>query len=183
MVRVPLRHGRTLHHEVKGNFGASRVIMKPAVPGTGIIAGGPMRAVFEAMGMKDIVAKSLGSNNPYNLIQATFNAFAAMETPRSIANKRGLKITDLSLHRAEVEKGEASAQQVEAKPEPKAKKAAPKKASAAKKAPAKAAPAKAVPAKAAEPKADAKAKEAPVEKKEAEKKADAGKKTTVTQES
>lgn len=118
MVRVPLRHGRTLHHEVKGRFGASKVILKPAVPGTGIIAGGPMRAVFEAMGIKDVVAKSQGSNNPYNLIQATFEAFAAMETPRGVASKRGLKVTDLTLHREVVDRGEASAEQVEEKAQP-----------------------------------------------------------------
>lgn len=106
MVRVPLRQGRTLHHEVKGRFGATRVILKPAVPGTGIIAGGPMRAVFEAMGIKDVTAKAIGSTNPFNLIRATFAAFAAIETPRGIAAKRGLKITDLSLHKTESSKGE-----------------------------------------------------------------------------
>ena len=105
MVRVPLRQGRTLHHEVKGTFGATRVVLKPAVPGTGIIAGGPMRAIFEAMGIKDVVAKALGSTNPYNLIRATFAAFGAIETPRGIATKRGLKITDLALHANEASKG------------------------------------------------------------------------------
>lgn len=105
MIRVPLRQGRTLHHDVAGTFGATRVIIKPAVPGTGIIAGGPMRAIFEAMGIKDIVAKAMGSTNPFNLIRATFAAFAAIETPRSIAAKRGLKITDLSLHAVEAVKG------------------------------------------------------------------------------
>lgn len=106
MVRVALRQGRTLHHEVKGRFGATRVILKPAVPGTGIIAGGPMRAIFEAMGIKDVVAKALGSTNPFNLIRATFEAFAAIETPRGIAAKRGLKVTDLVLHKEESSKGE-----------------------------------------------------------------------------
>ncbi|PZP38990.1 MAG: 30S ribosomal protein S5 [Pseudomonas fluorescens] len=105
MVRVPLRQGRTLHHDVAGTFGATRVIIKPAVPGTGIIAGGPMRAIFEAMGIKDVVAKAMGSTNPFNLIRATFAAFAAIETPRSIAAKRGLKITDLALHAVEAAKG------------------------------------------------------------------------------
>lgn len=95
MVRVPLRDGRTIHHNARGEFGGAQVFMKPATPGTGIIAGGPMRAVFESMGMKDVVAKSLGSNNPYNLIQATFEAFSSMETPRAIAAKRGLKMSDL----------------------------------------------------------------------------------------
>jgi small subunit ribosomal protein S5 len=105
MVRVPLRQGRTLHHDVAGSFGATRVILKPAVPGTGIIAGGPMRAIFEAMGIKDVVAKALGSTNPFNLIRATFAAFAAIETPRGIAAKRGLKLTDLTLHAGEASKG------------------------------------------------------------------------------
>ncbi len=105
MVRVPLRQGRTLHHDVAGTFGATRVIIKPAVPGTGIIAGGPMRAIFEAMGIKDVVAKAMGSTNPFNLIRATFAAFAAIETPRSIAAKRGLKVTDLTLHAVEAAKG------------------------------------------------------------------------------
>jgi small subunit ribosomal protein S5 len=95
MVRVPMREGRTIHHNIYGEFGGSKVFMKPATPGTGIIAGGPMRAVFESMGMRDVVAKSLGSNNPYNLIQATFDAFINMQTPRGIAAKRGLKINDL----------------------------------------------------------------------------------------
>ncbi len=106
MVRVPLRQGRTIHHAVNGSFGASSVLLKPAVPGTGIIAGGPMRAIFEAMGIKDVVAKAMGSTNPFNLIQATFAAFAAMETPRGIAAKRGLKITDLVLHKDQSSKGE-----------------------------------------------------------------------------
>jgi small subunit ribosomal protein S5 len=112
MVRVPLRQGRTLHHEVKGRFGASRVILKPAVPGTGIIAGGPMRALFEAMGIKDVVAKAMGSTNPFNLIRATFAAFEAIETPRDIASKRGLKVTDLTLHKAEASKGEGDAKEM-----------------------------------------------------------------------
>lgn len=95
MIRVPMRENRTLHHDVEGHFGASNVMMKPANPGTGIIAGGPMRAIFEAVGMKDVVSKSLGSNNPYNMIQATFDAFNNIETPRSIAAKRGMKVSDL----------------------------------------------------------------------------------------
>ena len=103
MVRVPLRAGRTIHHEINGNFGAAKVILKPAKPGTGIIAGGPMRSVFEAMGIKDVVAKSLGTSNPFNMIQATFDAFASMETPRQVAAKRGIKVSDLTLHRAQVQ--------------------------------------------------------------------------------
>lgn len=129
MVRVPLRQGRTIHHEVNGRFGSTRVILKPAVPGTGIVAGGPMRAVFEAMGVKDIIAKALGSTNPYNMIQATFAAFAAMETPRGIAAKRGLKITDLVLHKEEASKGETDQKELNeaAAKKPAAKKAAPAK--------------------------------------------------------
>jgi small subunit ribosomal protein S5 len=106
MVRVPLRQGRTIHHEVKGRFGSTRVILKPAVPGTGIVAGGPMRAIFEAMGIKDIISKALGSTNPYNMVQATFEAFKGMETPRGIAAKRGKQITELTLHAAEARRGE-----------------------------------------------------------------------------
>lgn len=112
MVRVPLRQGRTIHHEVKGRFGSTRVILKPAVPGTGIVAGGPMRAVFEAMGLKDVIAKALGSTNPYNMVQATFAAFKMMETPRGIAAKRGLKITDLTIHAAEAKRGETDQKEV-----------------------------------------------------------------------
>lgn len=127
MVRVPLRQGRTLHHDVEGRFGATRVIIKPAVPGTGIIAGGPMRAIFEAMGIKDVVAKAMGSTNPFNLIRATFAAFAAIETPRSIAAKRGIKVTDLSLHAVEAVKGVTDQKEMleNAAKVQKAKKAAP----------------------------------------------------------
>ncbi|PIZ30856.1 MAG: 30S ribosomal protein S5 [Alphaproteobacteria bacterium CG_4_10_14_0_8_um_filter_53_9] len=114
MIRVPLRQGRTLHHEVLGRFGATKVVLKPAVPGTGIIAGGAMRAVFEAMGIKDVVCKALGSTNEYNLIQATFAAFADMETPRSIAAKRGIKLTDLLLHKEEASKGEVDQKELNA---------------------------------------------------------------------
>jgi small subunit ribosomal protein S5 len=117
MVRVPLRQGRTVHHQVNGRFGATKVMIRPAVPGTGIIAGGPMRAVFEAMGIKDVVAKAQGSTNPYNLIRATFAAFAAMETPRGVAAKRGLKITDLTLHAKEAAKGEMDQKELIAKAE------------------------------------------------------------------
>jgi len=127
MVRVPLRQGRTIHHDVQGRFGATRVIIKPAVPGTGIIAGGPMRAIFEAMGIKDVVAKAMGSTNPFNLIRATFDAFAAIETPRSIAAKRGIKVTDLSLHAVEAVKGVTDQKEMleNAAKVQKAKKAAP----------------------------------------------------------
>lgn len=95
MIRVPLREGRTLHHDVAGHFGAGRVILRAAVPGTGIIAGGPMRAVFETMGVQDVVAKSTGSANPHNMIKATFAALADLHSPRMVANKRGKKVGDI----------------------------------------------------------------------------------------
>ncbi len=95
LVRIPLREGRTLHHDVNGKFGAGRVILRAAPPGTGIIAGGPMRAVFETMGVQDVVAKSMGSNNPYNMVKATFEALKSLRSPRMIASKRGKKVSDI----------------------------------------------------------------------------------------
>ncbi|MEQ9449707.1 MAG: 30S ribosomal protein S5 [Rhodospirillaceae bacterium] len=95
MIRVPLREGRTLHHDLYGRYGAGKVILRAAPPGTGIIAGGPMRAVFETMGVQDIVAKSVGSNNPHNMVKATFTALKSMVSPRSVASKRGKKIGDI----------------------------------------------------------------------------------------
>ena len=102
MVRIPLREARTLHHDVHGHFGAGRVVLRAAKPGTGIIAGGPMRAVFETIGLHDVVAKSVGSSNPHNMIKATFVALAAMSSPRAIASKRGKKVADI-LGRREAE--------------------------------------------------------------------------------
>ncbi|MCB2009048.1 MAG: 30S ribosomal protein S5 [Geminicoccaceae bacterium] len=95
MIRVPLRQGRTLHHDTVGRFGAGRVLLRSAPPGTGIIAGGPMRAVFEALGIGDVVAKSKGSSNPHNMVKATFAALRGMESPRTIAAKRGRKVSDI----------------------------------------------------------------------------------------
>jgi small subunit ribosomal protein S5 len=95
MIRVPLREGRTIHHDVKGHYGSGRVIMRTAPAGTGIIAGGPMRAVCEALGVQDVVAKSLGSSNPHNMLKATFAGFKATRSPRAIAGKRGMKIGDI----------------------------------------------------------------------------------------
>ena len=95
MVRVPMREGRTLHHDVVGEFGAGRVILRSAPAGTGIIAGGPMRAVFETLGMGDVVAKCTGSTNPHNMVKATFAAFERATSPRSVANRRGKKVADL----------------------------------------------------------------------------------------
>ena len=95
MIRIPLREGRTLHHDVRGIFGTGEVILRTAPAGTGIIAGGPMRAVFETMGIQDIVAKSVGSANPHNMIKATFEALKTMHSPRMVAAKRGKKVGDI----------------------------------------------------------------------------------------
>ncbi|MFN0263915.1 30S ribosomal protein S5 [Tepidamorphus sp. 3E244] len=101
MIRVPLREGRTLHHDVAGRHGAGKVVLRAAPPGTGIIAGGPMRAVFETLGVHDVVAKSLGTSNPYNMIRATFEALKAEDSPRSVAARRGLKVSTLQSRRRE----------------------------------------------------------------------------------
>ena len=95
MIRVPLREGRTLHHDMEGRHGAGRVVMRTAPEGTGIIAGGPMRAVFEMVGMQDVVAKSLGSQNPYNMIRATMDGLGKQASPRSVAQRRGKKVADI----------------------------------------------------------------------------------------
>ena len=95
MIRVHLKDNRTIHHDMIGRFGAGKVILRSAAPGTGIIAGGPMRALFESLGIKDVVAKSIGSSNPHNMIKATFNAFKNSESPKSIASKRSKKISDI----------------------------------------------------------------------------------------
>jgi small subunit ribosomal protein S5 len=100
MVHVPLRDGRTLHHDVEGNFGAGKVVLRSAPPGTGIIAGGPMRTVFEAMGVKDVVTKSIGSANPHNMIKATFNALSSSSSPRSVAARRGKKVSEIVARRS-----------------------------------------------------------------------------------
>jgi small subunit ribosomal protein S5 len=101
MIKVPLRDGRTLHHDLYGRFGAGKVILRSAPAGTGIIAGGPMRAVFETMGIQDIVSKSVGSNNPHNMVKATFAALQSMTSPRSVAAKRGKKVADIIGRREE----------------------------------------------------------------------------------
>ena len=95
MVRVPLKDGRTLHHDMKGHYGAGKVVLRSAPSGTGIIAGGPMRAVFETLGVQDVVAKSIGTSNPHNMIKATFDAFSSMHSPRNVANKRGRKVAEI----------------------------------------------------------------------------------------
>jgi small subunit ribosomal protein S5 len=95
MIRVPMKEGRTLHHDVEGRYGAGSVILRTAPAGTGIIAGGPLRAVFETLGMGDVVAKSLGSRNPHNMVKATFAALQRVASPRSVANRRGKKVAEL----------------------------------------------------------------------------------------
>ena len=95
MIRVPLRQGRTLHHDISGRFDSGKVYLRSAPSGTGVIAGGPMRAVFEALGIQDIVAKSVGSSNPHNMIRATFEALSMASSPKLIATRRGLKINDI----------------------------------------------------------------------------------------
>ena len=101
MVRVPLRDGRTLHHDGNGHFGAGKVTVRSAPSGTGIIAGGPMRAVFETLGIQDVVAKSLGSSNPYNVVRATFDALKHQDSPRSVASRRNVKVSTLQARRRE----------------------------------------------------------------------------------
>ncbi|WP_118133785.1 30S ribosomal protein S5 [Oceanicella sp. SM1341] len=95
MIRVPLREGRTLHHDQAGRHGAGKVVMRAAPQGTGIIAGGPMRAVFEMLGIQDVVAKSIGSQNPYNMIRATMNGLVGESSPRQVAQRRGKKVADI----------------------------------------------------------------------------------------
>lgn len=108
LIRVPLREGRTLHHDIEGRHGAGKVVMRTAQPGTGIIAGGPMRAVFEMLGLQDVVAKSLGSQNPYNMIRATIDGLQKEASPRSVAQRRGKKVADI------LKRDEAPAETVEA---------------------------------------------------------------------
>jgi small subunit ribosomal protein S5 len=99
LVKIPLREGRTLHHDSEGRHGAGKVVLRAAPPGTGIIAGGPMRAVFEMLGIQDVVAKSLGSSNPYNMVRATFDGLKHQENPRGIAARRGKKYGDIVARR------------------------------------------------------------------------------------
>ncbi len=95
MIRVPLRESRTLHHDGSGRWGAGKIMMRSAPAGTGIIAGGPMRAVLETLGVQDVVAKSMGSSNPYNMVRATFEALKVQASPRQVASKRGKKVRDI----------------------------------------------------------------------------------------
>jgi small subunit ribosomal protein S5 len=109
MIRVPLREGRTLHHDGYGHFGAGKVHVRSATAGTGIIAGGPMRAVFESLGVADVVSKSTGSNNPYNMVRATFAALETQASPRSVAQRRGKKVADLLVRRGDISPAQAQA--------------------------------------------------------------------------
>ena len=95
LVKVPLKEGRTLHHDIEGRHGAGKVVLRTAPPGTGIIAGGPMRAVFEVLGIQDVVAKSIGSSNPYNMVRATVKALAKINSPRQVAARRGKKVSEV----------------------------------------------------------------------------------------
>lgn len=110
MIRVPLREGRTLHHDVIGRHGAGRVVLRAAPPGTGIIAGGPIRAVFETLGVQDVVAKSLGSSNPYNMVRAAFAALKNEDSPRGVAARRGKKTSEITARRRDgIDSPEAAA--------------------------------------------------------------------------
>ena len=106
LIRVPLKDGRTLHHEIFGHHGAGKVVVRPAPAGTGIIAGGPMRAVFEALGVGDVVAKSIGTSNPYNMVRATFDALKLQQSPRLVAQRRGRSVAEI-ISRREGQKGAA----------------------------------------------------------------------------
>src|SRR6188474_660452 len=109
LMRVPLREGRTLHHDSVGHHGAGRVVLRSAPPGTGVIAGGPTRAVCEMLGVHDVVAKSLGSTNPYNMVRATFDALKGQENPRAVAARRGKKVSEIVARRRDGSAGEAEA--------------------------------------------------------------------------
>jgi small subunit ribosomal protein S5 len=106
MLRVPLRDGRTLHHDVHGHFGAGQVVLRSAPPGTGVIAGGPMRAVFETMGVQDVVAKSIGSSNAHNMVKATFDALHHCFSPRAVAARRGKKVSEIVSRRSDASGGD-----------------------------------------------------------------------------
>ena len=108
MIRVPLREGRTLHHDIVGRFGAGKVMMRSADAGTGIIAGGPMRAVFEALGVSDVVTKSQGTSNPYNMVRATFEALKMQNSPRQVAAMRGRKVADIVSRRGDMKNAAAA---------------------------------------------------------------------------
>jgi small subunit ribosomal protein S5 len=110
MIRVPLRESRTLHHDGNGRWGAGKVMVRAAPPGTGVIAGGPMRAVLETLGVQDVVGKSVGSSNPYNMVRATFEALKVQSSPRQVAAKRGKKVADVIGRRADGASAQAAAE-------------------------------------------------------------------------
>lgn len=114
MTRVPLREGRTLHHDGRGRHGAGKVVLRAAPPGTGVIAGGPMRAVMEVLGVQDVVGKSIGSSNPYNMVRATFDALKTQASPRSVAAKRSLKVQDIVSRRTDGASEAGAAEPVDA---------------------------------------------------------------------
>lgn len=113
MIRIPLRDSRTLHHDIRGHFGAGRVTMRSAPAGTGIIAGGPMRAIFEALGVHDVVAKSTGTSNPHNMVKATFDALKSMNSPRLVASRRGKKVGEIVERRETGSKAAGAAEAAE----------------------------------------------------------------------
>lgn len=117
MIRVPLRDGRTIHHDVKGHYGAGHVFLRSAPQGTGIIAGGPLRAIFESLGIQDVVAKSVGTSNPYNMVHATFEALKLMQSPRSVASRRSKKVSDIVSNRDGVKSAAAAETSEDAKEE------------------------------------------------------------------
>jgi small subunit ribosomal protein S5 len=117
MIRVAMREGRTLHHDVNGRWGAGKVVLRTAKPGTGIIAGGPMRAVFESLGVHDVVTKSLGSSNPYNMVRATFDALKRQTSPKAVAARRGKKIVDIIARRGDTGSAKAATAEAEAQTE------------------------------------------------------------------
>ncbi|MFO1127039.1 MAG: 30S ribosomal protein S5 [Rhodospirillales bacterium] len=108
LIRVPLRDGRTLHHDVQGRYGAGQVVMRASPPGTGVIAGGPMRAVFETMGVQDVVAKSIGTSNPHNMVKATFAALKNCHSPRAVASRRGKRVGEIISRRTDASPAERS---------------------------------------------------------------------------
>ena len=109
LVKIPLKDGRTIHHEVRGHHGAGKVLVRPAPAGTGIIAGGPMRAVFEALGVGDVVSKSLGTSNPYNMVRATFDALLNQQSPRMVAQRRGRSVSEILSRREDATSADAGA--------------------------------------------------------------------------
>ncbi|MGB8603011.1 MAG: 30S ribosomal protein S5 [Rhizomicrobium sp.] len=109
LIRVPLKDGRTLHHEIRGHHGAGKVVLRPAPAGTGIIAGGPMRAIFEALGVGDVVSKSLGTSNPYNMVRATFDALKNQQSPRLVAQRRGRSVAEIVSRRETTKTAEPTA--------------------------------------------------------------------------